>query len=228
MRYADVLIAQTKEMADRMTSFYNVRRNKIAVIHNPVDTSLIKESICEKYDFGEINCTHYIAVGRIAPQKDYMTLLKAFAEVQRRKPRSRLHIIGTCRVRKNQELLDDYIRESELTGLVTFHGFQQNPYKYMEAADVFVLSSVYEGLPNVMLEAMYLGKPVVVTRSIPYISQVVHDGINGYTVSVGKYNELAEAMMKASELHIAERFVDINNNEEQIVRLFDTVFSHGK
>lgn len=221
LRLADALIAQTKEMKLEMSAFYHVDPEKISVINNPLDKALIHDRIRERYQYSHPERTHYVAVARVAPRKDYMTMIKAFAIVLEKEPQSHLDIIGNvCWDKAYKKLVDRTIMEAGMEQHVTFHGFQPNPFKFVDAADVFVLSSAHEGLPNVMLEAMYLGKPVVVTRSVPYIAQAVHDGINGYSVPVGAYKEFAEAMMKARKLHIREKYVDINQSEQQIVDVF--------
>ena len=107
-----------------------------------------------------------------------------------------------------------------ISEFVKFVGFQANPYKYLKYADVFVLSSIYEGLPNVMLEAMYLGKPVAVTACIPYISQVVRPGVNGYLAPVGDSNALAKAMTEAKDIKGLSQYGDINDSEKLIVKTF--------
>jgi len=224
LRYADALIAQTKEMKSEMAAFYHVKPSKITVINNPLDKALIRRRIKETYHYPDPGCTHYIAVARIAPQKDYITMIKAFAIVLQRDAKSRLEIVGNTHWDEAyKHKVDDLIDSLGLRSYVTFHGFQENPFKFVNTADVFLLSSIHEGLPNVMLEAMYLGKPVVVTRSIPYIAQVVHDGVNGYSVPVGSYAEFAEAMLKAREMRIDGKFIDVNGSEDQIVRLFQQI-----
>lgn len=228
LRHADALIAQTEEMKQEMAAFYHVHPERITVINNPIDKSVIEQSIREKYRYDATDCVHYIAVGRICPQKDYRTLIKAFALVLEKEPKSHLDIIGVDWDMAYRKSLDALIMQLDIGRSVTFHGFQENPFKYMEAADVFVLSSVHEGLPNVMLEAMYLGKPVVVTRSIPYIAQVVHDGVNGYAVSVDGCKELAEAMIKARRLEIKEKYMDVNSNEKRIIDLFTEVLETSR
>ena len=228
LRHADALIAQTEEMKQEMAPFYHVHPERITVINNPIDKFLIQKSIREKYRYDATDCVHYIAVGRICPQKDYRTLIKAFALVLEKEPKSHLDIIGVDWDMAYRKSLDALIMQLDIGRSVTFHGFQENPFKYMEAADVFVLSSVHEGLPNVMLEAMYLGKPVVVTRSIPYIAQVVHDSVNGYAVSVDGCKELAEAMIKARRLEIKEKYMDVNSNEKRIIDLFTEVLETSR
>lgn len=229
LRYADAIIAQTKEMKQKMAVFYHVEAKRIAVINNPLDKKLIQSKIQETYRYSSPECTHYVAVGRLNRQKDYITLVKAFDIILKQDKASRLEIVGSTHDSETYTpQVYKVIEELGIGKYITFHGFQKNPYKYMEASDVFVLSSIHEGLPNVMLEAMYLGKPVVVTRSIPYISQVVHDGVNGYTVPVGDCEKLADAMMKARTLRVKEKFVDINSSEEQIASLFSEVLETSR
>lgn len=222
MQYADAIIAQTKEMKQEMAEFYHVDSEKITVINNPLDKELIQNKIRETYQYSFPRYTHYVAVSRLAPQKDYITMIKAFSIVLKQYESSQLDIIGNTHWDKDYTAkVYKIIEELGIGRHIAFHGFQENPFKYMDAADVFVLSSIHEGLPNVMLEAMYLGKPVVVTRSIPYISQVVHDGMNGYTVPVGDCEKLADAMIKARKLKMKEKFVDVNSSERQIIELFE-------
>lgn len=221
-RYADVLIAQTEEMKEEMVRVYGVCKDKIQVINNPTDEGTIKEKIKECFPFDH-HYTNYLSVGRIMEQKDYLTAVRAFALVLNKQPNSRFYIVGG-----ESPLQQDYVQsvhqEVERLGIadkVFFEGFQDNPYKYEDGCDVFVLSSIYEGLPNVMLDAMYLGKPVAVTASITYIDKVVHDGENGYKVKVGDYKALAEAMLKAKDLNELPMFVPVNNSAEQILALFE-------
>ena len=79
-------------------------------------------------------------------------------------------------------------------------GFQTNPYSYIKYADCFVLSSRWEGLPNVLIEALYLGTPAAAFACIPIIERIVNDGINGYVVKAEDVNGLASAMLDAAKL----------------------------
>lgn len=220
-RYSDVLIAQTDEMKDEMVRVYGVNRGKIRVINNPTDEETIKEKIKEPFPFDH-KYINYVSVGRIMEQKDYLTAIRAFAFVLKKQPDSRFYIVGgESPLQQNYaQSVHDEVERLVITDKVFFEGFQDNPYKYEDGCDVFVLSSIYEGLPNVMLDAMYLGKPVAVTSSIPYIDQVVHDGKNGYKVKVGDYKSLAEAMLKAQDLKGLTRFVPVNDSAKQIIKIF--------
>ncbi len=226
LKKIDAIISQTEEMRQEMSTCYTFPARRITVIHNPLDEIFIQDKTQEAFRFAEPGGIHYLAVGRIVPQKDYLTLLKAFAIVVSQQPRSRLHILGDCNFGCGyKKLLDETVRALNLEKTVLFEGFQENPYKYMKAADVFVLSSLYEGLPNVMLEAMYLGLPVVATRCIPYISRAVAEGKNGYIVPVENPKAMAEAMMKAISLHKYEPQTHTTEKKTQIMNLFNKVLT---
>lgn len=223
-RYADILIAQTEEMKEEMVRSYGVGKDKVRVINNPTDETTIKRKIKESFPFDH-HYINYVSVGRVMEQKDYLTAIRAFALVLKEQPNSRFYIVGG-----ESPLQQNYVQsvrhEAERLGIIEkvfFEGFQDNPYKYEDGCDVFVLSSIYEGLPNVLLDAMFLGKPVAVTVSIPYIDQVVRDGKNGYKVKVGDYKALATAMLKGKDLKDLPMFVPINNSSEQILDLFKTL-----
>lgn len=196
-RYADGVISQTEEMVEEMVDMYGVRRDRITTLINPVDSELINEKICSRYAFPE-GKTIYVAVGRVQPQKDYSTMINAFAEVLETRAESMLYIIGndSGEYADRQKTL---VNSLGLQEKVVFTGFQDNPYKYMSSADCFVLSSEYEGLPNTLLDAVYLNMPVVVTASIPFIPRLISGYPKGRCVPVGNSRQLAEAMVEVVE-----------------------------
>lgn len=191
--YADAIISQTDEMSKEMVQIYGLCPDSITTIINPVDEELINDKIKIPYEFPK-GYTIYVAVGRIQPQKDYETLIQAFAKVLQIKPMSLLYIVG------NDD--GDYAIEQKklvnkmgLQNKVIFVGFQKNPYKYMVGSDCYVLSSEYEGLPNTLLEAMYLNLPVVVTASIPFIPSLISGYPNGRCVPVKDVEAFAQSML---------------------------------
>lgn len=220
-RFANRLISQTEEMRKEMVNLYHLPASKVVTINNPIDKELILNGIKEdvRMDSSFVN---YVAIGRIAPQKDLITMIEAFAIVCRYQPNSRLYLVGNW-IDEYKKTIDTHINKHGLQANVLFEGFQSNPFKYMKAADVFVMSSIYEGLPNAMIEAIYMGKPVVVTECIPYISQVVNNGINGYTTPVGDSEAFAKAMLKATSIKHLDMFHDVNNSEQQIVSFFKSI-----
>jgi glycosyltransferase involved in cell wall biosynthesis len=132
-----------------------------------------------------------IAVGKLKPQKDFETLIKAFAKV-RTKFKARLIILGEGPMLSDLNLL---VEKLNITDDVIFEGFVQNPFKYMRNADLFVLSSKYEGLPGVLVQALACGCPVVSTDCPSGPREILENGRYGPLVPVADENALATAII---------------------------------
>ena len=132
-----------------------------------------------------------VTVGRLVPQKDYATLLRAFARVLEERP-ARLVIVGKGRDLPALEALADELGVREQ---VDFAGFQANPYPWMLRADVFALSSRWEGLVNVVMEALGLGTPVVSTDCPSGPREILADGRYGILVPMQDPEALADGLL---------------------------------
>lgn len=131
-----------------------------------------------------------IAVGRMTRQKDFATLLRAFASLRRERP-LRLIVLGDGELRGELEAL---ARSLDIASDVLFAGFQQNPYAWMARADAFVLSSAWEGSPTVLTEALSLGLPVASTNCPSGPEELLCGGRYGPLVPVGDDAALSVAM----------------------------------
>lgn len=199
LKNATIIIAQTPQMKDEIIKYHNVIKEKIQVMINPLDVNNIESSILINTNPFDKNYINVLASGRILPQKGYDILIKAFHKVYASNPNYRLHIIGSNYgnfQQKYQQLID----ELNLNGIITFLGFQQNPYIYYKNADLFVQSSRWEGLPNTILENLYLRKPIVATNCIPYMETLIQDGENGLLVEVDNPYKLSEGILKHTTL----------------------------
>lgn len=201
-RFADHLIAQTDEMADELINQLFLKANIVTVCSNPINKVAVDDKVADAVSLFDETLTNYVYVGRIAAVKGVDTLIKAFKLVAANDENARLFLIGDI-----SGIYEDYhryllniVKEENLNGYVTFVGFSNNPYVYMRYASCFVLASRNEGLPNVLIEALYLGTPVAATTCIPVIERIVQNGINGYLVNVDDSNALALAMENACKL----------------------------
>lgn len=200
---ADIIIAQTEEMKQELIDEMHISEDKVVVLQNPVDTETINKKIqTGKIPYSDDGKVRYVASGRFAYQKGFDLLVEAFAIVKKQQPEAELYIVG-----RNDGGFEDYYNEVKqliekhgLQDSVKCVGFQNNPYVYIKYADCFVLSSRWEGLPNVMIESLYLGTPVAAFKCIPVIERIVTDGADGYLAEKENVESLAKAMMKASEL----------------------------
>lgn len=168
----DTFVAQSRHMANDLESF-NVVGSKIEVIYNPVDVEKIKTLSKEPCIEYKRDCIRLLSVGSLVYQKGHDILLRALAAVD-----LDFHLI----VLGDGHLRSDLIALSEKLGLknkVDFLGQDQNPYRFMECADYLILSSRYEGLPNVVLESHACGLPVICLNSPGGVSEIITDKENG-------------------------------------------------
>lgn len=200
-RFADMIVAQTDEMRDELINV-GLSSKKIITLQNPVDTDYINEKAKEKSPFVDSFGHVFVASGRFHPVKGFDVLVEAFYKVLQSEPNAKLYIIG----KNNDNCLLYYksiltrIYELGIENSICCVGFQDNPYKYVRNADCFVLSSRNEGLPNVLIEALYLETPVAATSCIPIIERIVDEGSNGYTANVEDPDSLSLAMINAAKL----------------------------
>ena len=135
-------------------------------------------------------------------QKGFDLLIEAFSIVKKTISNVHLYILGNTEGRHQDycNMLRDIASTSGVLEDVTFVGYQDNPYIYLKYADCFVLSSRWEGLPNVMLESLYLRTPVAAFKCIPIIERIITEGKDGYLAEKEDVKSLSEAMMKACKL----------------------------
>lgn len=189
------VIALSNGVKEDLVNNFNINEEKINVIHNPVEIEnikLLKDELVTDFH-KEKNEKLIIAVGRLVHQKDYHTLIRAFAIITK-KVKSRLLILGKGALELE---LKKEVKSLGLEDKVTFLGFKKNPYKYMKKSDVFILSSKWEGFGHVVVEAMATGTPVISTNCKSGPNEIIKDNDYGILVPVGDYELLAS---KAIEL----------------------------
>ena len=198
---ADLIVTTSNGVADDLVTAFGVRRDHIAVVPNPVDLGAVREAARESLDPATERAWQapvIVAAGRLAEAKNYPLLIDAMA-VLRQSIDARLFILGTG---DEEAAIRARIRERGLEYAITLCGFQKNPWKYIARADVFALSSHYEGFGNVLIEAMACGVPVVATVSAG-TRDIVRDGVDG--VLVERHQPEAFAGALAAVLGDAQR-----------------------
>lgn len=200
---ADAIIAQTQEMKDELVTEMHIDGRKITVIQNPVDTELIDRLVREGVNpYPQDGKKHIVASGRFDYQKGFDLLVQAFAVVCKQRNDVDLYIIGDMSYgggSYHQELMT-LAKDLGVETLIHCLGYQKNPYVYVNYADCFVLSSRWEGLPNVMIEAQYLGTPVAAFKCISVIERLVNDGKDGFLAEKEDVCSLAKAILNAITL----------------------------
>lgn len=192
-QHAAAVVAVSNGVADDMAKTIGVTGERVSVIYNPVITpELLERSAAPlAHPWFDANEPPVImAIGRLTPVKDFPTLLGAFAKV-RAQQHVRLIILGEGANRDKLEKLVDQLGVKED---VLLPGFVANPYPYLKRARVFVLSSLYEGLPTVLIEAMALGLPCVATDCKSGPSEILAGGRYGTLTPVGDVDAIADAI----------------------------------
>ena len=199
--FAYRIIAQQEEMADNLIQGLKINQQKLVVRHNPLDTNKIDKLSLAVSPYPDDDSINYLWIGNFFKTKGQDILVKAFKLVHERNTDAHLYLIGkTPPDTSFRNSVYEYVKQNNLLDYVHFEGFQDNPYKYIRHCDCYVLPSRIEGLPNSLIEAMYLKRPVVATRCIPIISRMIKQGVNGYTTEVENVEQLAERMHDALNL----------------------------
>lgn len=161
---ADKIVVLNEVMRQEMISVVGILPEKLVSIPNPVDIDFICSQAKIDLDhpwFLPGNPPVIIGIGRLNPPKDFKTLISAFAELRLKGVDARMVILGDGPLKIELENLVKYLKfETE----IIFPGFDNNPYRWLSRSKLFVLSSLWEGQPNAVLEALALGKPVVITN----------------------------------------------------------------
>jgi glycosyltransferase involved in cell wall biosynthesis len=192
-RYADAIITPSEGAARDLEALARLPSGSVRSLPNPVISSQMVELANEPVDHPWLvhkPCPVIIAVGELGGRKDFETLLKAFAKLKS-STAAKLMILGRG---KRRERLQALARALGIDEDVDLLGFVENPYRYMARADVFALSSRWEGFGIVLIEAMSLGVPCVATDCPSGPREALDQGRLGKLVPVGDDDALASAL----------------------------------
>ncbi|HBV14838.1 glycosyltransferase [Chryseobacterium carnipullorum] len=185
------IIAQSDDMMHDLIDNFNIKKKKIVKINNPVDFDFINEKLegavkpeCFKYNYKNV-----VAIGNLSARKGFDNLLKVFSRLKNEN--ILLHILGDG---KDKDVL---IQMKDFLGLknVIFHGRQDNPYQFLKFADLFILSSRYEGFPNVLLEAGACGTYSLANNCPGGINEIIQHQVNGEVADIEDYDNFSQRLI---------------------------------
>lgn len=225
-RRADTIIANSGDVAKDIVDETGLHPGRIALLPNPTVDDAI-------YSRARLPVSHpwladkevpvITAVGRLAPQKDFLTLLRAFA-LLRRERTCRLLILGEG---KQRTVLAQEAERLGITKELSMPGFVDNPFAYLVRSDLFVLSSAWEGSPNVLIEALALGVPSVAADCGSGPREILADGRYGPLVPVGDAQAMARAMAQVLESplprEVLEEAVEPFRTQKAVRRYVETL-----
>lgn len=195
-KYADIIIVNSLLFKRQIKSYFNL---KSTCIYNSIENKKIKK---QKNNFFKKKSLKIINIGRLTDQKDHLTLIKAFRIVSE-KINSRLMIVG-----RGEKLiqLEDYVKKYNLNNKVNFFGYSKNSEALLKNADLFILTSKYEGLPNVLIEAQNLNIPIISSNCPTGPKEILLSGKLGQLFPVGDYQTLSK------------KIIEFNNNKKKFLK----------
>lgn len=216
VRKADRIICCSKEIEAIVQEKYGYLQT--ATLYNPYDaegiTELSKEKVTDlpwKME-DEDRPRILIGVGRDDPVKGFWHLIKAFYLVQKEIPQMRLIIMGDGSFEQAKSL----VSELQLEQKVYFPGVRKNPYKYLAASEMFLLSSYTEGFPNVLVEAMILGRPLISTDCRTGPAEILDHGKYGILVpDMGDTEDYSGDTISEKETCFAEKIIEVLKDSER-------------
>ncbi|MBK1896951.1 glycosyltransferase [Chryseobacterium paridis] len=185
------IIAQSDDMMKDLTKNFNIKPNKIVKINNPVDFDFIDRKLisstkpeCFKYNYKNV-----VAIGNLSSRKGFDNLLKVFSRLKNEN--ILLHILGDGKDREILHQMKDFLGLKH----VFFHGRQENPYQFLKYADLFILSSRYEGFPNVLLEAGACGTYALANNCPGGINEIIQHQINGEVSDINNHEDFSQKIL---------------------------------
>lgn len=190
-----VLVTPSHGVRDDLIRHYGGDLDKIKVIFNGVDIARCRSLASATLQDIRKDCPWIVSASRLCPQKDYPTLLAAFRDVLAKTP-AKLVLVGEG---EQREYIQRLAAELDIADQVVMLGYKQNPFPYVAQADVFVLSSFFEGFGNVIIEAMALGVPVVASNCPSGPAEIIVDGENGVLVPPKDAKLMAQSLLRLLE-----------------------------
>ncbi|MEM6781329.1 MAG: glycosyltransferase [Pseudomonadota bacterium] len=192
--WADKILSPAQVIFDEFHDYGVKRTDKEKVIYNPVDSAMIESHLSESNPFDE-SVLNFVCSGRLHPQKGFDRLLGCLPDLSLETP-WHLTILGEGDQRQE---LEDLIERHNLHDHVTLQGHVSNPWLYYKWADCFLLPSLHEGLPNVALENLLCGTPVIATSTSGGIAEIAEVASNGTVQVVDSMDEFMACMEKAQK-----------------------------
>lgn len=186
------IIAQSDDMKKDLIDNFSVKERKIIKINNPVDFDFINEklSLSTKPECFKYNYKNVVAIGNLSARKGFDNLLKVFSRLKNEN--ILLHILGDG---KDREILHQMKEFLDLKKVI-FHGRQDNPYQFLKYADLFILSSRYEGFPNVLLEAGACGTYSLVNNCPGGITEIIQHRVNGEISDIENHEDFSQKIIQ--------------------------------
>lgn len=231
LKQCDKIVCICKEMQERASELIKESDKKFKVIYNPFNIKRIKKLAEDKSELNEeeielLSDNYIIMVSRLDNvQKDFFTLIKAFKIVQENDKNIKLYLLGDGTDRK---IIENLIAEENLQEKVKILGIKKNPYLWIKRSKFLVHSSIYEGLPTVLIEGLISNKRIISSNCPTGPTEILEKGKLGDLYDVGDYKSLAKLILKRLKnidinVELIEKSIkkyDSQKIKEEIEKLF--------
>lgn len=204
LKKSDKIVSVSKDITRRITQLHNISSKKIETIYNGYDSEKIENLSNEKIKDDHLRIFKgkkvIVAVGTLRYEKGYWHLLKAFCKLKQKYKKLSLLILGS-NYNNYKKKLDNLISETKIKD-INFIGYVKNPYKYIRKSDLFVSSSIFEGFPNALVEAMICNTPIIATDCHSGPKEIIFENLdkkikNDFEIS--KFGILTKQMNKKED-----------------------------
>ena len=209
---SDVIIVNSLEFKKNLKK--NLKLNSVQIF-NPIKAKNTNKRLKINY-FTNFNGIKILSIGRLTDQKDQITILKSLKILRKNQINFKFYLIGTG---YKLNSLKQYVKDQQLTAHVKFAGYKSNAQEYIGSSDLFVLSSKYEGLPNVLIEAQLQNVPIISSNCSTGPKEILLNGKLGNLFKVGNYTSLSEMIINFSK--DKKNFLDKAKSAKKYLYKFD-------
>ncbi len=215
---ADIIVAVSRGIAHDLESLPTIGKQMIRIIYNPIDIPAVNELACQNMShpwFSAGEPPVILGVGRLSEQKDFAMMIRAFSVI-RRSRNARLLILGEGDKRRE---LENLVTELGLEDDVALPGFVGNPYYFIKHAAIVGVSSKWEGMINVIIEAIAIGTPVVSTDCHSGPAEILENGRIGQLIPVGDVGAFAAAIESTLDNPPEKKILQQRANDFSVSRI---------